>query len=352
MFKRNKILIWILFSIILTAYGCSKSIDEPEEIIEITVPPAILSPEYDEVVQNIMPTFEWTKSAENQEKIVYEISVDDTINKIVNATNKFRFQQGFEAGIHSWKVRAKTVNGQWTNYCEPVRFKYYSKNDYVFSDEKGAIDLNDPFLFPCWNSDSFEGTFQRIAALDGSMYVVYLNAKQGGFDTAITYYFPAQITVDEIPSDAKLHMKIMVDVAIGENARWWAGPKLDIRKAWNPTEGWQETYVVENASKTPEEMHQLKLDWIEDKGGAYLGETLQDGAKYKHYRCVHNEWVQYWAIRQEWRESGEVSIKPILEKWRESGMPNYNIKNIRANIETAREMAGQITISEIKVKGL
>ena len=198
---------------------------------------------------------------------------------------------------------------------------------------------------PVWTSGAFEGTFCRDIVGDGESLTLTLDAREGGFDTAIvSEYNPSR--VDDL-RDASLNVSATVAPEFSGSGNWWIGPKFSVREsAGQSLEGNYENYIVENASRTPEEYHERLTS---EDGGTYLGETRQDRGVYRHYLVPHpyQPWEQFWAVRQDYRESGAVDLATILEKWRANGLPNQLIPQWRVNVETSGEVRGTLVIEDI-----
>ncbi len=194
-----------------------------------------------------------------------------------------------------------------------------------------------------WLSDSFEGTHCRTVCGEFESMVVEVNSTVGGFDAAVRANY-TNTPVDDISGPKPVHTTVEVKSFSGEGS-WWVGPKISVyQKGTTGLEGNYENYVTENASRTPQEYHDFFI-----KKGTYLGETAHAGSTYKHYTFAHNTWWQFRAVRQDYRESGTVDIKEILDTWRGYGMPNYELRGIRAgNIETSRNIKAVFVISNIE----
>ncbi len=194
-----------------------------------------------------------------------------------------------------------------------------------------------------WLSDSFEGTHCRTVCGEFESMVVEVNSTVGGFDTAVRDNY-TNTPVDDISGPKPVHTSVVVQSVSGEGS-WWIGPKISVyQKGTSGLEGNYENYVTENASRTPQEYHDFFI-----KKGTYLGETEHAGSTYKHYTFAHKTWWQFRAVRQDYRESGTVDIKEILDTWRGYGMPNYELRGIRAgNIETSRDIKAVFVISDIE----
>ena len=198
---------------------------------------------------------------------------------------------------------------------------------------------------PVWTSRAFEGTFCRDIVGDGESLTLTLDAREDGFDTAIvSEYNP--VRVDDLRT-TPLPVSATVAPEFSGSGNWWIGPKFSVREsAGQGLEGNYENYIVENASRTPEEYHERLTS---EDGGTYLGETRQDGGVYRHYLVPHpyQPWEQFWAVRQVYRESGAVDLALILEKWRANGLPNQLIPQWRVNVETSGEVRGTLVMEDI-----
>lgn len=213
--------------------------------------------------------------------------------------------------------------------------------EVLTSERRGRLAADNGLISPYWERDGSSGKLRRMLAKDGSYLAVEVNQESGGFDTAVLRSFP-ETHVDDIREDVRVGAKI--DVVKG---KWWVGPKCAVRKPGSRgLTGNYENYVVENCSVPPDEYHAQRLSNIERKGGAYLGTTTQDGSTYRHYRIKHREWEQFWAVRQDYRTSGAVSMKPIFEIWRKNGLPNQVITNVRINLETSGNMKGTVRFTD------
>ncbi|WP_299184340.1 glycoside hydrolase family 11 protein [uncultured Aquimarina sp.] len=195
---------------------------------------------------------------------------------------------------------------------------------------------------PVWTSDAFNGSFCRKYQGDLDFLKITLNQTAGGFDAAVAITNP-QTLVDNIKSN--LTVSSTVNIHLEGEGNWWVGPKFSVKENISQgLEGNYENYVIENASRTPEEYHERF-----SSQGIYLGKTRQDGSTYRHYVTTHKTWEQYWAIRQNYRERGSVSINPILELWRNNGLPNEYLRTIRVNVETSKEIKGTITMKTLTI---
>ncbi len=195
---------------------------------------------------------------------------------------------------------------------------------------------------PVWTNSQFEGNFCREITGDVRNFKVTIDAKKGGFDTAIQKRNPA-IRVDDVGSQTRISSKI--DVRLKGSGRWWVGPKFPIKENIRQgLSGNYENYVIENASRSPQEYHKDLT-----RRGTYLGQTNHDGSQYKHYYKDHKSWGQFFAIRQNYRSSGSVSIKPIINMWRKNGLPNEYMNFVRVNLETGGQVEGRVEMSKINI---
>ena len=196
-----------------------------------------------------------------------------------------------------------------------------------------------------WLSQNFDGTQRR--AMEGNRLRVEMEqrAASGGLDAGVGLY-----TGSPKPRFGDLHPEARAcftyDVDLAGEGRWWAGPKISVnwRASGDPdgTAGWYENYVVETASTSPASIAEGLLDWGE---GTFVGETVHDGGTYRHYRARHRDWVQYWAIRQEWRDSGTTSLEPIFALWEADGLSGeLPFDGVKLNLETYGPVAGAFEI--------
>ena len=201
-----------------------------------------------------------------------------------------------------------------------------------------------------WRSDSFEGNFCQETSPDAKSLITKIQST-GGFDTGPGVY--AGVWVDDIHPDVTMNATLQHNLPtemVGNTGLWKAGPKISTHPCISPAEcpdiwesGWRENYIVETSSKTPEDWHRSFSYADSPAKPQYLGETYQDGGVYKHYyrlHPTHQKWGQYWAIRQTFRSSGEVHIKPIFEKWRQHGLQNHYLGWPKYNIELHRPLEG------------
>ncbi len=185
-----------------------------------------------------------------------------------------------------------------------------------------------------WQSNEFDGTKYRD--LNNNRVIINVDHNNGGFDAS----FGGNFSIDKVDQvSSKFAVNASFEVSGSGNGDWWYGPKVSVN--WisgnpNGLAGWYENYIIDTASRSPSEMHTWLLnDWDSNNPqNRYIGETNHDGATYKHYVFYFNTWVQYWAVRQTYRNSGTTSLKPILNKWRDNGLPNKRVDGVKFNIET------------------
>lgn len=193
---------------------------------------------------------------------------------------------------------------------------------------------------------NFNGTFCREITGDVENFKVDLDAKSGGFDTSIFRQNKAIRVDDVVNSRTKISSKIDVSRLDGSAGNWWVGPKFPVKeKVSQGLPGNYENYVVENATRSPQEYHKR----LTVRGGKYLGQTKQDGSRYKHYLRPSKNFEQFWAVRQNYRSDGSVSMAPILNMWRKNGLPNQYMNIVKTNVETQGKVKGTIEISNIDI---
>ena len=254
------------------------------------------------------------------------------------------------------KIEEDTTSDRETSHTtEVVNFFAIDGNNPLMGSQAGsakeAFDLTscekenvklDNYNSPVWLGDTFEGSFCRGIIGDAEKFQVDIESTRGGFDTAIVRKNSA-LRVDSLNSQTKVFSTI--DVALNGSGNWWVGPKFPIKEDVSQgLSGNYENYIVENASRTPSEYHQRLTNQ-----GNYLGQTYQDGSWYNHYYTKHNTWGQFWAIRQNYRETGSVTLKPILNIWRNNGLPNKYISPLRVNVETSGKVTGTVEMSDLDI---
>ncbi|MEM7591337.1 MAG: glycoside hydrolase family 11 protein, partial [Cyanobacteria bacterium P01_A01_bin.83] len=189
-----------------------------------------------------------------------------------------------------------------------------------------------------WESPKFEGDYVAVTARpDAKALTVHVDGT-GGFAGYVNEYAPPTwnepLRLDDVHQDVTIEGRVEHNFK-SEYNHWVSGPKVSARPCAKKSEckdiwqsGWSENYIIENSSRTPEE-------WHEHDNRKYLGETYHDGSAYKHYSFSHHTggWDMFWAVRQDYRSSGEVHVAPILEKWRQNGMKNGYLSWVSYNME-------------------
>jgi len=202
-----------------------------------------------------------------------------------------------------------------------------------------------------WVSTDFQGSYYR--ELSPTSLKVDLNANTGGFDAGViaNYGFwgpdapPFDALVDEMHQGfyvkADFEVKnITTTTGPDGDGHWWYGPKISVN--WTESRvDWFENYVIENSDRTPAQLEGA----LEFSGATYIGDTVQNGSTYRHFRRPHSHWIQYYAIRQAYRSSGATSMYPIMQKWRADGMHNALMQKPRINIETEGKVDAEFLIS-------
>jgi len=205
--------------------------------------------------------------------------------------------------------------------------------------DTGETLVAGPYISPVWTED-FVGSFQRD--FNPTSLTVTVNGTQGGFDTAFGTNYNDTSLVDDVHPD----YFIRADFAVSGtgDGYWFVGPKIGVGWSEEPNNsGWFENYVVVNSSFSPTEFHQRNLE----QGATYLGETTQGCDVYRHYVLPFGDWTQFWAVKQSYDEGGVIMMKPILDFWRDNGLPNKMIDSLRLNIETGGDIDLAVTISGI-----
>ena len=202
---------------------------------------------------------------------------------------------------------------------------------------------NGLYTSPMWLSHEFDGTQSRRFEGDTLVLTMDQTHPKGGLDTAIA------TNEDELPDVADVSDDLVVcfayDVDLTGEGSWWAGPKISVdwnREAEVETDGWFETYVVETADVAPDVLEARMYDYFDAQ---FIGETRQDGGVYRHFVFPFVDWMQFWAIRQDYRTEGGTSIGPILGMWQQHGLPaDGTFDGVKVNIETHGDMRGTVRI--------
>lgn len=198
------------------------------------------------------------------------------------------------------------------------------------------------FTSSAWVSDSFMGKKTRQFKGASLHYKVKQTAREGGTDIGLS-----RVDFDPVPVVAakrNLHVCSSYITDLSGEGRWWAGPKVSVN--WQGDEAanqngddWYENYIVEIASSTPEELHDIFTgDYFKAEE---LPRTNLAGSEYRHYKIRFHSWWQFWSVRQDYRKSGTLSVEPILDVWIEHGLPTNRVfDGVKANIETYGDITG------------
>ena len=211
---------------------------------------------------------------------------------------------------------------------------------HIMSDTQ-TVNFQD-YNTSAWVSEKFDGAFSRQFKGKTLYYNIAQSAPEGGVDIGLSQrdvkLGPVAEVVDGLVICSSYKTKLS-----GEG-RWWAGPKISVNWAameeGTPSQGdWYENYIVEIASSTPNELHDIFTgDYFK---GEDLGMTKLAGASYRHYKIRYQTWWQYWSVRQDYRESGVLPLEPIIDVWVQNGLPtNLRFDGVKANIETYGEISG------------
>lgn len=193
-----------------------------------------------------------------------------------------------------------------------------------------------------WISDSFDGTKSRQFRGDTVHFTVEQDAADGGLDVGLTQtdFDPAPVAL----AKSGLYVCSSYAADLEGPGRWWAGPKISVN--WQGEESakqngddWYENYIVEVASSTPQELHDLFT------GDYFKAEELEpielSGATYRNYKIRFHDWWQFWSVRQTYRASGMLPVEPIVDTWIAHGLPtDRTFDGIKANIETYGPIQG------------
>ena len=201
-----------------------------------------------------------------------------------------------------------------------------------------------------WVSDRFTGQHARQFHETELHFGVHQTHKEGGLDVGLSER--ASIAAPVIQAKTELRVCSKYKINLSGEGRWWAGPKISIN--WQGDEAakqngddWYENYIVEIASSTPDELHEIIM------GDYFKGEELAPlqlaGSTYRNYKIRFHSWWQFWSVRQDYRASGTLEIEPILDLWIENGLPKNRIfDGVKANIETYGPIKGRgrLTMAE------
>jgi len=165
---------------------------------------------------------------------------------------------------------------------------------------------------------------------------------RGGLDVGFSKSGIKSSSVAGVRESAKICSSYKISLS-GEG-RWWAGPKISVN--WQGKESakengddWYENYIVEIASTSPSELHDILTD--DYFSPERLPDTVWEGVTYRNHKIRFHDWWQFWSVRQDFRETGTVAVKPVLEFRVLHGMPeDRKFDGVKANIETYGDMSG------------
>lgn len=216
----------------------------------------------------------------------------------------------------------------------PVQSEAYSdETKFKLGDRQSSV----------WLSDKFDGTHTRQIIGDELHFSLTQSHREGGLDFGLADPDFRARPVSNVPDTLTFCSSYDIDL-FGEG-RWWAGPKISvnwqgIESAKGNGDDWYENYIIEIASSSPEELHDIFTDDYFD--AEVLNDTVIGGSTYKHYKIRFYDWWQFWSVRQDYRTSGNLPIQPILDVWSANGLPTERqFDGIKANIETYGEMSGE-----------
>lgn len=212
----------------------------------------------------------------------------------------------------------------------------------VYSDLNERIFSAD-YSSPIWQSGKFTGYHRRAFDRNHLDVVLEQTHHEGGFDVAIARENFADIKVSDVNDDIYVCADFSINLT-GEG-KWWAGAKVSVNwdyTANTETKGWYENYIIDTADRDPQEFEQFLYD---DLNGTYIGSTQHDGSDYRHFFVIYNQWFQYWAVRQNYRNKGVTSLTPIFNLWRSHGMLDKKLDEIKLNVETYSKVKGDIAIN-------
>ena len=193
-----------------------------------------------------------------------------------------------------------------------------------------------------WVSEQFSGMKIRQFRGDKLYFGVEQTAPEGGLDVGVSER--AFEPTDVRSAKRGLHVCSSYDTDLSGDGRWWAGPKVSVN--WQGTEAakqngddWYENYIVEIASSTPQELHEIFT------GDYFQAEDLPPlplaRATYRNYKIRFHSWWQFWSVRQDYRATGILNIEPIVDLWIAHGLPSdRTFDGVKANIETYGPVEG------------
>ncbi|MEP3654073.1 MAG: hypothetical protein ABJO36_04170 [Litorimonas sp.] len=200
----------------------------------------------------------------------------------------------------------------------------------------------DGYKSHAWVSDKFNGSHGRQIKGEVLTFTAEQMHKEGGLDVGFSKPGLKPMPVASVPDKTSICSSYDIDLLGG--GRWWAGPKISVN--WQGEESakqngddWYENYIIEIASTSPEELHEILTD--DYFSPEILPDIVLAGATYRTYKIRFHDWWQFWSVRQDYRETGTLPINPILNLWSEHGLPkNRQFDGVKANIETYGEVVG------------
>ena len=222
-----------------------------------------------------------------------------------------------------------------------------SSTDTGSANESLIYDNTSSFVFEgrkssAWMSDKFSGSHSRQISDDVLTFKVEQFSQEGGLDVGLSLSASESMLVERVADGTSICSSY--DIDLSGKGRWWAGPKISVN--WQGDESakengddWYENYIIETASTSPEELHDILTDdYFSPK---ILPDIVISGATYRTYKIRFHDWWQFWSVRQDFRETGVVQIKPILYLWAEHGLPtDRQFDGVKANVETYGKISG------------
>ena len=193
-----------------------------------------------------------------------------------------------------------------------------------------------------WVSDNFTGQHERQFHGNTLSFGVSQTTPDGGLDVGLSRPDVAPAPVPQAINN--LRVCSSYETNLSGTGRWWAGPKISVNWQGNEAakqngDDWYENYIVEIASSSPDELHEIFMgDYFK---GEELPSTKLAGSSYRHYKIRFHSWWQFWSVRQDYRDSGTLPIAPIVEVWIDNGLPTHRLfDGVKANIETYGAIKG------------